>query len=103
MYLSARVIISFDAEEKIYTVTLSDGRKLQCTSGHNFYVKDNRKRPCMRVADLWEIMHTDYAHKKKDGGIEKDASLISNEIGEKNSFPQNTNKNSQCSYQHSLQ
>lgn len=62
--------IPFDEEEKIYTVTLSDGRKLQCTSGHNFYVKDKRKHPCMRVADLWEIMHTDYAHKRKDGGIE---------------------------------
>ena len=38
---------------------------------------------------------------RKDGGIEKDASLISNEISE-NSFSQKTNKNSQCSYQHSL-
>ncbi len=62
--------IPFDAEEKIYTVTLADGRKLQCTSGHNFYVRDSRKHPHMRVADLWEIMHTDYAHKRKDGGIE---------------------------------
>lgn len=62
--------IPFDEEEKIYTVTLSDGRKLQCTSGHNFYVRDSRKHPHMRVADLWEIMHTDYAHKRKDGGVE---------------------------------
>ena len=31
--------IPFDEEEKIYTVTLSDGRKLQCTSGHLFYTK----------------------------------------------------------------
>ena len=62
--------IPFDEEEKIYTVTLSDGRKLQCTSGHLFYVKDNRKKDKMRVIDLWEIMHSDYAHKRKDGGVE---------------------------------
>lgn len=62
--------IPFDAEEKIYTVTLSDGRQLQCTSGHLFYVKDHRKHPSMRVVDLWQIMHSDYAHKRKDGGIE---------------------------------
>ena len=40
---------------------------------------------------------------RKDGGIEKDASLMSNEIGEKNPFLQKINKNSQCPYQHSLQ
>lgn len=62
--------IPFDEEEKIYTVTLSDGRKLQCTSGHLFYVKDNRKKQKMQVVDLWTIMHSDYAHKRKDGGIE---------------------------------
>ena len=62
--------IPFDEEEKIYTVTLSDGRKLQCTSGHLFYVKDSRKKNKMQVIDLWTIMHSDYAHKRKDGGIE---------------------------------
>ena len=62
--------IPFDEEEKIYTVTLSDGGKLQCTSGHLFYVKDSRKKDKMRVIDLWEIMHSDYAHQRKDGGIE---------------------------------
>lgn len=76
--LTTVTAIPFDEEEKIYTVTLADGRKLQCTSGHNFYVKDNRKHPCMRVADLWEIMHTDYAHKRKDGGIEYYYSIPNN-------------------------
>lgn len=76
--LTTVTAIPFDAEEKIYTVTLSDGRKLQCTSGHNFYVKDHRKHPCMRVVDLWEIMHTDYAHKRKDGGIEYYYSIPNN-------------------------
>lgn len=76
--LTTVTAIPFDAEEKIYTVTLSDGRKLQCTSGHNFYVKDHRKHPCMRVADLWEIMHTDYAHKRKDGNVEYYYSIPNN-------------------------
>ena len=63
-------MIPFDAEEKIYTVTLADGRSLKCTSGHLFRVKDNRKHPQERVVSLWEIMHSDYAHKRRDGGIE---------------------------------
>lgn len=63
-------MIPFDEEEKIYTVTLSDGRSLKCTSGHLFYVKDNRKHPSMRVVSLYDIMHSDYAHRRRDGGIE---------------------------------
>lgn len=63
-------MIPFDAEEKIYTVTLADGRQLKCTSGHLFKVKDHRKHPSERVVSLWEIMHSDYAHKRGDGGIE---------------------------------
>ena len=70
--------IPFDEEEKIYTVTLADGRQLKCTSGHNFYVRDSRKHPHMRVADLWEIMHTYYAHKRKNGGIEYYYSIPNN-------------------------
>lgn len=70
--------IPFDAEESIYTVTLADGRKLKCTSGHLFYVKDNRKRPSMRVVSLYDIMHSDYAHKRKDGGIEYYYSIPNN-------------------------
>ena len=70
--------IPFDDEEKIYLVTLSDGRTLQCTSGHLFYVKDNRKHPSMRVVDLWQIMHSDYAHKRTDGGIEYYYSIPNN-------------------------
>lgn len=80
--LTTVTAIPFDEEEKIYTVTLSDGRKLQCTSGHNFYVRDHRKHPHMRVADLWEIMHTDYAHKRKDGGIEYYYSIPNNKAVE---------------------
>lgn len=70
--------IPFDDEEKIYTVTLADGRKLKCTSGHLFYVKDNRKHPSMRVVSLYDIMHSDYAHKRKDGGIEYYYSIPNN-------------------------
>ena len=68
--LTKVTMIPFDAEEKIYTVTLADGRKLQCTSGHLFRVKDHRKHPSERVVSLYDIMHSDYAHKRKDGGIE---------------------------------
>ena len=70
--------IPFDDEEKIYLVTLSDGRTLQCTSGHLFYVKDNRKHPSMRVVDLWQIMHSDYAHKRVNGDIEYYYSIPNN-------------------------
>ena len=70
--------IPFDDEEKIYLVTLSDGRTLQCTSGHLFYVKDNRKHPNMRVVDLWQIMHSDYAHKRANGEIEYYYSIPNN-------------------------
>lgn len=70
--------IPFDDEEKIYLVTLSDGRTLQCTSGHLFYVKDNRKHPNMRVVDLWQIMHSDYAHKRANGDIEYYYSIPNN-------------------------
>ena len=68
--LTKVTMIPFDAEEKIYTVTLADGRKLQCTSGHLFRVKDHRKHPSERVVSLYDIMHSDYTHKRKDGGIE---------------------------------
>lgn len=77
--------IPFDEEEKIYTVTLSDGRKLQCTSGHLFYVKDHRKKDKMQVIDLWTIMHSDYAHKRKDGGIEYYYAIPNNKKVEFNS------------------
>nr|DAT37526.1 MAG TPA: Terminase large subunit [Crassvirales sp.] len=77
--------IPFDEEEKIYTVTLSDGRKLQCTSGHLFYVKDHRKKNKMQVIDLWTIMHSDYAHKRKDGGIEYYYAIPNNKKVEFNS------------------
>lgn len=63
-------MIPFDDEEKIYMVTLADGRSLKCTSGHLFYVKDSRKSPCMRVVSLYDIMHSDYAHKRKNGETE---------------------------------
>lgn len=62
--------IPFDAEEDIYTVSLADGRKLQCTTGHLFYIKDSRKANPMRVASLLEIMESDYAHKRRNGMIE---------------------------------
>lgn len=68
--LTRVTMIPFDEEEKIYTVTLADGRSLKCTSGHLFYVKDKRKHPSMRVVSLYDIMHSDYAHKRKDGRIE---------------------------------
>ena len=68
--LTKVTMIPFDAEEKIYTVTLADERKLQCTSGHLFRVKDRRKHPSERVVSLYDIMHSDYAHKRRDGGIE---------------------------------
>ena len=77
--------IPFDEEEKIYTVTLSDGRKLQCTSGHLFYVKDHRKKNKMQVIDLWTIIHSDYAHKRKDGGIEYYYAIPNNKKVEFNS------------------
>ena len=70
--------IPFDDEEKIYLVTLSDGRTLQCTSGHLFYVKDNRKHNSMQVVDLWQIMHSDYAHKRANGDIEYYYSIPNN-------------------------
>lgn len=76
--LTTVTAIPFDEEEKIYTVTLSDGRKLQCTSGHNFYVRDHRKHLSMQVVDLWQIMHSDYAHKRKDGGVEYYFSIPNN-------------------------
>ena len=79
--------IPFDAEEKIYTVTLSDGRQLQCTSGHLFYVRDRRKHKQMQVVDLWQIMHSDYAHKRKDGGIEYYFSIPNNKKVEFNAQP----------------
>lgn len=68
--LTKVTMIPFDEEENIYTVSLSDGRTLQATSGHLFKVKDNRKKPQVRIVSLQEIMDSDYAHKRKDGGIE---------------------------------
>ena len=77
--------IPFDDEEKIYTVTLSDGRKLQCTSGHLFRVRDHRKHSSEIVLDLWQIMHSDYAHKRRDGGIEYYFAIPNNKKVEFNS------------------
>ena len=83
--LTKVTMIPFDEEEKIYTVTLADGRSLKCTSGHLFYVKDNRKHPSMRVVSLYDIMHSDYAHKRKDGSIEYYYAIPNNKKVEFNS------------------
>lgn len=76
--LTTVTMIPFDDEEKIYTVTLADGRKLKCTSGHLFYVRDSRKKNKMNVISLYEIMHSDYAHKRKDGLTEYYYSIPNN-------------------------
>lgn len=70
--------IPFNEEEEIYLVTLSDGRTLQCTSGHLFYVKDSREPSSMQVIDLWQIMHSDYAYKKANGEIKYNFSIPNN-------------------------
>lgn len=63
-----RVIdIPFNEVTDIYTVTLSDGRKLQCSLGHLFKVRDSRKKEQVRVLSLEEILNSDYYHLRKDG------------------------------------
>lgn len=67
--------IPFDEVTDIYTVTLSDGRKLQCSLGHLFKVRDARKGKKLRVLSLETILNSDYYHKRKDGKYEAHYSI----------------------------
>jgi len=60
-------MVPFDEEEDIYTVTLSDGRSLSCTSGHLFRVRDCLEHSSECVIDLWEMMHSGYTYESHGG------------------------------------
>ena len=57
------VAIPYNETTDIYTVTLRDGRKIQCSDGHLFKVKDHRKKKEV-VKSLLEIMQ-DYKVNRK--------------------------------------
>ena len=57
--------IPFNDEVDIYNVTLSDGRAIQCSLGHEFVVKDHRKG-CERVLSLNDIIKNYILKRKVD-------------------------------------
>ena len=53
--LTKVIDIPYDEVSDIYTVTLLDGRKIQCTDGHLFKVK-NHKTKRIEIKPLIEII-----------------------------------------------
>ena len=61
--LTKVIAIPYDQESDIYTITLRDGRRIQCTDGHLFKVK-NHKAGKIQIKSLKEIM-IDYKSPRK--------------------------------------